>query len=114
MLGEETVSNVISGLENQSYPRPNQGRLPCIAVGPLSRSVTLKGGTLGQCPPQTLATRSDHEDAEARGTAHCAADNRLLLRPSPPPCRPLHRLKISLSNPYAIAWIVDQVLIGQF
>jgi hypothetical protein len=59
-----------------------------VAVDPLSRSAILKGGhagareptfTVSTVPPQTLANRSDREGAEARGTAHCAADHRLLL-----------------------------------
>jgi hypothetical protein len=83
----KNVKNMISGLGNQSDPRPDQGRLPCMAVGPLLRSATIKGGhagarertfTVPTVPPQTLATQSDHKGAEARGTAHYAADHRLL------------------------------------
>jgi hypothetical protein len=46
-------------------PRPDRGRLPCMAVGPLSRSATIKGGQAGAreptfivptVPPQTLTT----------------------------------------------------------
>jgi hypothetical protein len=67
---------MISGLGNRSDPRPDQGRLLCMSVGPLSRSVTIKRGAreptfaVSTVPPQTLATQSDREGAEARGTAH--------------------------------------------
>jgi hypothetical protein len=53
-----------------------------MAVGPLSHSITIKGGhavarepmfTVPIVPPQTLATQSDREGAEARGTAHDAS-----------------------------------------
>jgi hypothetical protein len=59
------VRNVISGSENRSDPRPDRGRLPCMAVDPLSRSATIKGGQAGArkltftvsiVPPQTLTT----------------------------------------------------------
>jgi hypothetical protein len=79
----ENVRNVISGLGNQSDPRPDRGRLSFIVVGPLSRNATIKGGhtgvrkpmfTVPTVPPQTLATQSDREGAEARGTAHYASD----------------------------------------
>jgi hypothetical protein len=40
----ENVRNVISGSGNRSNPRPDRGRLPCMAVGPLSRSATIKRG----------------------------------------------------------------------
>jgi hypothetical protein len=78
-----SVRNVIYRLGNQSDPRPDRGHLPCMAVGPLSRSATIKGGhagaqeptfTMPTVPPQTLATQSDREGAEARGTTHYAAD----------------------------------------
>jgi hypothetical protein len=58
----ENVRNVISGLGNQSDPRPDRGRLPCMTVDPLSRSATIKGGHAGAwepmftVPPQILAT----------------------------------------------------------
>jgi hypothetical protein len=83
----ENVRNVISRLGNQSDPRPDRGHLPCMAVGPFSRSATIKGGHVGAreptftmptVSPQTLATQSDREGAEARGTTHYAADHRLL------------------------------------
>jgi hypothetical protein len=58
--------------------------LSCMVVGLLSRSVIIKGGTSGYgnqpmftvptVPSQTLATQSDREGVEARGTTHCAAD----------------------------------------
>jgi hypothetical protein len=38
------VRKVISGSGNRSNPRPDWGRLPCMAVSPLSRSATIKGG----------------------------------------------------------------------
>jgi hypothetical protein len=62
-------------------------------VGPLSHSAILKGGTPGhddqhspcpQCPSQTLASRSDPEGAEARGTAHCTAATVVSSTPTPP------------------------------
>jgi hypothetical protein len=83
--GVVCVRNVISGLGNQSVPRPDRGHLPCMAVDPLSRSATIKEGhagtraptfTVPTVPPQTLATQSDREGAEARGTAHYASDRR--------------------------------------
>jgi hypothetical protein len=86
---------VISRLENQSDPRPDRGRLPCMAVSPLSRSATIKGGHAGAqkptfivptLPPQTLATQSDREGAEARRMTHYAADRR-----PPTPNRDRHR-----------------------
>jgi hypothetical protein len=44
----KTVRNVnspgrISGSVSRSETRPDRGRLPCMAVGPLSRSATIKG-----------------------------------------------------------------------
>jgi hypothetical protein len=54
-----------------------------MAVSPLSRSATIKGGHVGAreptftvptVPPQTLATKSDREGAEVRGTAHHVSD----------------------------------------
>jgi hypothetical protein len=71
-----------------------------MAVGPLSHSATIKGGqarareptfTVPTVPPQTLATQSDREDAEARGTAHYASDRRL-----PTPNRDLHHRHVVL------------------
>jgi hypothetical protein len=53
--------------------------------GPLSCSATIKGGhagaweptfTVPTVPPETLATKSDREGAEARGTTHHASDRR--------------------------------------
>jgi hypothetical protein len=61
----ENVRNVISGSGNRSDPRSDRGRLPCMTVGPLSRSATIKGGQAGAreptfavptVPPQTLTT----------------------------------------------------------
>jgi hypothetical protein len=52
--------------------------------GPLSRSAIIKGRhagareptfTVPTVPPRTLATKSDREGAEARGTAHHASDH---------------------------------------
>jgi hypothetical protein len=60
-----TVRNVISGSGNRSDSRPDRGRLLCVAMGPLSRSATIKGGqarareltfAVPTMPPQTLAT----------------------------------------------------------
>jgi hypothetical protein len=57
-----------------------------MAVGLLSRSATIKGGhagareptfTMSTMPPQTLATKTDQEGAEARGTIHLASNRRL-------------------------------------
>jgi hypothetical protein len=54
-----------------------------MAVGPLSRSATIKGRQAGaweprfavpSVPPQTLTTKTDQKDAEARGLAHLASD----------------------------------------
>jgi hypothetical protein len=96
----KNVRNVISGWGNRSDPRPDRGRLPCMAVGPISRSATIKGGhagareptfTVPTVPPQTLATQSDREGAEARGTAHYASDRR-----PPTPNRDRHRHHIVL------------------
>jgi hypothetical protein len=78
----DNVRNVISKLETNPICAPDRGRLPCMAVGPLSRSATIKGGQAGArepmftvptVPPQTLATQSDREGVEARGTAHYAS-----------------------------------------
>jgi hypothetical protein len=53
---------------------------------PLSRSATIKGGhagareptfTVSTVPPQTLATKTDQEGAEAKGTVHLASNRRL-------------------------------------
>jgi hypothetical protein len=75
----ENVRNVISGSGNRSDPRSDRGRLPCMAVGPFSHSATIKGGqagareprfTMPTVPPQTLATKTDQEGAEARGLVH--------------------------------------------
>jgi hypothetical protein len=61
----ENVRNVIFGSGNRSDPRPDRGPLPCMAVDPLSRSATIKGGQAGAweptfvvptVPPQTLTT----------------------------------------------------------
>jgi hypothetical protein len=41
---EWSVRKVISGSGNRSDPRPNRGRLLCMAVSPLSRSVIIKIG----------------------------------------------------------------------
>jgi hypothetical protein len=77
------VRNVISGLGNRSDPRPDRGRLLCMAVGPLSRSATIKGGhagareptfTVPTVSPQTLAKKTDQEGAEARGFVHLATN----------------------------------------
>jgi hypothetical protein len=66
----ENVKNVISGLVNRSDPRPDRGRLSCMAVDPLSHSATIKEGHVGAreptftvptVHPQTLATQSDRE-----------------------------------------------------
>jgi hypothetical protein len=87
------VRNVISRLGNQSDPRPDRGRLLYMAVCPLSRSATLKGGhagareptfTVPTVPPQTLATRSDREGAEARRTAHNIVTTIASSTPTPP------------------------------
>jgi hypothetical protein len=84
-----------------------------MVVGPLSRSATIKGGQAGAreptftvptVPPQTLATKTDQEGVEARGTAHLASDSRPpivdpRLRPSPTSCLPPLRLKVYPHNP---------------
>jgi hypothetical protein len=41
---DQIVRKVISGSGNRSNPRPDRGRLPCMAVGPLSRNATIKEG----------------------------------------------------------------------
>jgi hypothetical protein len=64
-IKRENVRNVISGLRNQSDPHPDWGRLPCMAVGHLSHSVTIKGGHAGArkptftVPPQSLGFKLD-------------------------------------------------------
>jgi hypothetical protein len=109
----ENVRKVISESRNRSDPRPDQERLPCMVVGPLSRSATIKGGQVGvqeptfvvpTVPPQTLATKIDQEGTEARGLSHLASDTRPptvdpRLRPSPTPCLPSLRLKVYPRNP---------------
>jgi hypothetical protein len=107
----ENVRNMISGLGNRSDPRPDRGRLSCMAVDPLSRSAIIKEGqagareptfTMPTVPPQTLATKTDQEGTEARGLVHLATNRRsstLNRRPSPTPCHPPHRLKVYPCNP---------------
>jgi hypothetical protein len=111
-INGENVRKVISGSVNRSDPRPDRGRLPCMTVGPLSRSATIKGGQVGAreptftvptVPPQTLATKTDQEGAEARGLAHLATNSRPptvdpRLRPSPTACLPPLRLKVYPRN----------------
>jgi hypothetical protein len=84
-IKEENVRKVISGSENRSDPRPDRGRLPCMAVGPLSRSTTIKGGqarareltfAVPTVPPQTLVTKTDQEGDEVRELAHLATNSR--------------------------------------
>jgi hypothetical protein len=94
----ENVRNVIS----ESNTHPDRGRLPCMAVAPLSCSATIKGGAhwgmgtnVSTVPPQTLATKTDQESAEARGLVHLATNR----RPSPTPCRPPRRFKVYPCNP---------------
>jgi hypothetical protein len=96
------VRNVISGLRNQSDPRPDWGRLSCMTVGSLSRSATIKGGQVGArkptftvftVSPQTLAIQSDRECAEARGTTHYASATD---RRPPTPNRDRHRHHVVL------------------
>jgi hypothetical protein len=81
----ENVKKVISGSGNRSNPRPDRGRLSRMAVGPLSRSATIKGGqaearepmfAVPTVPPQILATKTDQEGAEARGLTHLATNSR--------------------------------------
>jgi hypothetical protein len=81
----ENVRKVIFGSGNRSDPRPDRGRLPCMAVDPLSHSAIIKGGQVGALeptfavptvPPQTLATKTDQEGAEARGLTHLATNCR--------------------------------------
>jgi hypothetical protein len=77
-----------------------------MAVGPLSRSATIKGGHVGAweptftvptVPPQTLTTKSDQEGAEVRGTAHHASDR----RPSTPNCdRHRHHVVLLVGSRY--------------
>jgi hypothetical protein len=92
--GAVAVRNVISGLGNRSDPRPDRGRLPCMLVGPLSRSATIKGGQAGAreptftvptLPPQILATKTDQEGAEARRLVHLATNRRPPTVDSQPP-----------------------------
>jgi hypothetical protein len=82
-----------------------------MAVGPLSHSATIKGEQAGAreptftvptVPPQTLATKTDQEDAEARGLVHLATNRRPPTpnrRLSPTPCRPPRQLKVYPRNP---------------
>jgi hypothetical protein len=67
-IKRENVKNVISGLRNQSDLHPDWGRLPCMTVGHLSHSVTIKGGhagareptfTVPTVPPQSLGFKLD-------------------------------------------------------
>jgi hypothetical protein len=85
----ENVRNVISGLGNQSDPRPDGGRLPCMAVGPLSRSATIKELHVGarepmftvpQCPhkPYLLNTIVKALKRGERSTTPPTVDHRLL------------------------------------
>jgi hypothetical protein len=57
----ENVRNVISGLGNQSDPRPDWGHLPCMVVGPLSRSATIKGGHVGAREPTFTVPQCPHK-----------------------------------------------------
>jgi hypothetical protein len=81
----ENVRKVIFGSGNRSDPRLDRERLSCMVVDPFSRSATIKGGQAGAreptftvptVPPQTLATKTDQESAEARGLVHLASDRR--------------------------------------
>jgi hypothetical protein len=84
----ENVRKVISGSPDRKTDPIRTligGHLPCMAVGPLSRSTTMKGGqaearrptfTVPTVPPQTLTTKTDQRGAEGRGLAHLASDTR--------------------------------------
>jgi hypothetical protein len=78
-----------------------------MTVDPLSRSAILKWGhagaresmfTVSTVPPQTLANRSDHEGAEARGTAHSAATTVAPFTPTPPTPTPTVTATMSSSS----------------
>jgi hypothetical protein len=57
----DNVRNVISGLGNQSDPRPDRGRLPCMTVGPLLRSTTIKEWHVGAREPTFTVPQCPHK-----------------------------------------------------
>jgi uncharacterized protein YraI len=77
-----------------------------MAVGPLLCSATIKEGHVGAreptftvptVTPQTLATQSDREGAEARGTTHYTADRR---PPTPNHDRHRHHVILLIGSRY--------------
>jgi hypothetical protein len=81
----ETVRKVISQMEGPPSRVLIEGVCRSCGSGPPLVQHNIKRGhaeawestfTVPTVPPQTLANRSDREGAEARGTAHCAADRR--------------------------------------
>jgi hypothetical protein len=51
----------ISGSENRSNPRVDRGRLPCMAVDPLSHSVTIKRGKPGHGNQRSSCSQCPHK-----------------------------------------------------
>jgi hypothetical protein len=77
-----------------------------MVVDPLLRSAIIKGGhtgareptfTVPTVPPQTLATKTDQEGAEARGSVHLASNRR---PPTPNPDRHRHHVILLVSSRY--------------
>jgi hypothetical protein len=56
-----SVRNVISGSGNRSDPRPDRGRLSCMAVGPILRSATIKGEQAGAREPTFTVPTVPHK-----------------------------------------------------
>jgi hypothetical protein len=70
--------------------------------------------TVPTVPPQTLATKTDQEDAEARGLVHLTTNRRPSTpnrRSSPTPYRPPRRLKVYPCNPYALVYVLILILL---
>jgi hypothetical protein len=102
----KNIRNVISGLKINLIRALIRGGLPCMAVDPLSRSATIKGGHVGTrestftmltVPPQTLATKTDQEDAEARESVHLASNRR---PPTPNPDHHRHHVVLLVGSRY--------------
>jgi hypothetical protein len=83
-MRQRSVRKVISGSGNRSDLRPDRGRLPCMVVGPLSRSATIKKGAsrgtrtnvrrAHSAPTNPNDLRPIKKGTEARGLAHLASD----------------------------------------
>jgi hypothetical protein len=85
----ENVRNVISGLETNLIRALIRGA--CFVWQWTPDGAREPTFVVPIVPPQSLATQSDREGAEARGTVHYASDRR-----PPTPNRDLHRRHVVL------------------